>query len=211
MIGTGRAALSNMVPRWTAVAVLLAVTVGCGSLPTTHYYLLEPQNMAAHPHHRPGVSIGVAPFQVDSPYDQDRIVYRVGSTSAEVGYYAYHRWAAPLSRMLPRVVAGAFGNLPGVATIEPQATGRDYDATLHGRVVALEEVDSSSGAGVHLVLTLTLLDPQGTKLWSRSLTSPKTAETTDEVSEVVTRMQSALQRMLGTAGPDLQRSLPDPS
>ena len=28
-------------------------------------------------------------------------MYRVGEDSPEVGFYAYHRWAAPLSRMLP--------------------------------------------------------------------------------------------------------------
>ena len=29
-------------------------------------------------------------FDVDPPFDQDRIVYRVGAESPEIGFYAYH-------------------------------------------------------------------------------------------------------------------------
>ncbi len=99
-------------------------------LPPTHYYVLELDPGAADgaagaadgggapptPRRR---TIGVRPFAVDAPYDQDRIVYRVGEGSAEVGFYSYHLWAAPLPSMLPAAVATG---LEG-------ATGRERDRT----------------------------------------------------------------------------------
>ena len=83
---------------------LVATAVGCKAVPAMHYYMLEPRAETT-PAPGGGLTVGVLPFAVDSPYDQDRIVYRVGDSSAEVGFYAYHRWAAPLSRMMPTLVA----------------------------------------------------------------------------------------------------------
>ena len=70
----------------------------------------------------PACTDEVEAFLVDPPYDQDRLVYRVGRNTPEVGFYDYHRWAAPLSRMLPKVVADSFGTVRGVASIEPTVT-----------------------------------------------------------------------------------------
>ena len=80
---------------WSAV---LALTIGCKAMPTTHYYILEPR-AGSSDDAGAGVAVGVLPFEVDPPYDQDRIVYRIGADSPKVGFYEYHRWAAPLSRM----------------------------------------------------------------------------------------------------------------
>ena len=106
-----------------ALATTLAVALsGCGGPPATHYYLLEvtPKVEARSTAAERGVTVGVRSFQVDPPYDQDRIVYRVGADSPEVGFYEYHRWAAPLSHMLPRLVCAAYGDVEGVGRIQCQ-------------------------------------------------------------------------------------------
>jgi uncharacterized lipoprotein YmbA len=99
-----------------AVAGILGTLAACGRGPATHYYLLEPREETSSAAAGSAATVGVRAFHVEPPYDQDRIVYRVGLESSEIGFYAYHRWAAPLSRMVPRVVAeGLDGALDGVS------------------------------------------------------------------------------------------------
>ena len=110
---------------------LLVSAVGiaaCARMPPTHYYvLLDPSPPTPAPAHA-GPSLGVPPFHVDAPYDQDRLVYRIGADSPEVRFYAYHRWAVPLSRMLAQV---ASETLAGTPVDEVLAGLRAYDrATL---------------------------------------------------------------------------------
>ena len=154
--------------RALAVALPLALC-GCGSVPPTHYYVLEPQDVprieAFGTATARGLAIGVETFRVDPPYNQDRIVYRVDEGSAEVGFYAYHRWAAPLERMLPRVVAAAYSGVLGAKSIEPITSGRSYDAIMRGRVLVFEEIDTPDGLRVRVHVTLRLDASDGTELW----------------------------------------------
>ncbi len=106
-------------PRWRLPCLLAfaALAVGCwGRIPPTHYYVLELRGEGHEVNPGPaagGLEIGVESFAVDPPYDQDRLIYRVGEGSVEIGFYHYHRWATPLSRMLPRVVAVGLRGTPG--------------------------------------------------------------------------------------------------
>jgi ABC-type uncharacterized transport system auxiliary subunit len=190
-----------------AIAVVLVIALGgCGGrVPPTHYYVLEAQDVS-----RPeaayvvqgGWAIGVETFRVDPPYDQDRIVYRLGENSVEVGFYAYHRWAAPLERMLPRVVAAAFGDVPGTKSIESSAPGRSYDAYLGGRVLAFEEIDTSEGQRVRVRLALHL-STNDAEIWSDTVTG-QAALSSDDVGDVVHEMRSALADALREARPGLE-------
>ena len=64
--------------RLTALLVGALVLCSCGSVPQTHYYLLEPADFrpGSPSGSASGLAVGVKVFQVDPPYDQDRIVYR---------------------------------------------------------------------------------------------------------------------------------------
>ena len=189
-----------------AAAILALLLCGCGSMPQTHYYVLEPQDVASATPSGPGLTIGVETFQVDPPYDQDRVVYRMGQGSAEVGFYAYHRWAAPLSRMLPGVAAAALSGLDGVESIGPVAEGRDYDAYFRGRVLAFEEIDTPEGERILVRLALTLHADDGTELWV-GLLDREAVLTTGEVRDVVERMRGALEEGLRAARPGMERAL----
>ena len=181
-----------------AVAAMLAVALaGCGGPPVTHYYVLEltPRADNAPGHAETGLTVGVRSFQVDSPYDQDRIVYRVRERSAEVGFYAYHRWATPLSRMLPRAVAAGLGGTDGIRLIEPAVAGRTYDAYLAGRVLTAEEVDHAGGQDVVLRFDLGLHSPDGAELWSDVVTAEGTIDTRD-VGAIVEQMNRVLGRAM---------------
>jgi len=155
---------------------------------------------------RDGLSVGVKSFRVDPPYDQDRIVYRVGDPSAEIGFYAYHRWAAPLARMLPAVVAEGLVGTVGLSTIEPVTEGRAYEAYLHGRVRVVEEVDLSSGPTIRLRTELTLRLKDGTELWNHELDGEVSTQT-GQVKELVEQLNVILGGALRTARGDLARAL----
>ena len=135
-----------------ACGLLLAgsvcTVVGCRSMPTTHYYVLEPPEMGgeARQGSQDGLAIGVREFVVDPPYDQDQLVYRSGGDSSEIGFYAYHRWAAPLGRLLPMAVASALTGVPGVASVEPVTSNGEYDAILTGGFFISMRSTSSKGS-----------------------------------------------------------------
>ena len=189
--------------------VALAASAGCASVPTPRYYQLRAGGdvaAAAAARKDSGPSLGVREFTVDPPYDQERIVYRVGSEVAEVGFYAYHRWAAPLSRMLPAVVAGALADTPGLGRIEPARPGSGYDAILEGRLLALEEVDAEGVPSVHVSLVLRLEDAEGAELWSGPVAASSTLNT-DDVADLVGEINRLLVEQLRSSSSELVRAL----
>lgn len=194
------------------VAAMFALALlGCGGPPATHYYLLEltpPSATRAPDLSERGLTVGVRSFQVDSPYDQDRIVYRVRERSAEVGFYAYHRWATPLSRMLPRAVATGLDGTDGVRLIEPAVTGRTYDAYLVGRVLTAEEIDHAGGQDVVLRFDLGLRSADGAELWSELVTAEGTIDT-QEVGVVVEQMNRVLSQAIEEIRGSFARAITD--
>jgi uncharacterized lipoprotein YmbA len=116
-----------------------------------------------------GLRIGVDPFTVDPPYDRDQLVYRVGADSVEVGFYSYHRWAAPLGELVAVAMADGLRGTAGVDLIEPVTSGGDYSAFLRGRVVYLEEIDLPERQQARLQLELRLVDQAGATLWSQEV------------------------------------------
>ena len=196
------------------LAGVLLLSIGLGSLgcpgsPLTRYYLLGdgPSAVASEPA-ATGIDVGVRSFEVDPPYDQDRIVYRVGRGGAEVGFYAYHRWAAPLARMLPQLVATRLAGATGLRSIEPAVPGRRYDAWLSGRVLSLEEIDHDAGQDVHVRIELSLELPDGSRLWSATARRVETIETRD-VSAIVLGLNRVAAGAVDELRPQLAGALAD--
>ena len=193
-----------------ALAASLVLTGSCGRIPPTHYYVIEIQSSRPAESEPPvigeGLVVGVEAFHVDPPYDQDRIVYRAGAGAPEVGFYTYHRWAAPLSRMLPAAVAAALDGMPGIARIDPVAPGRDYTAVLGGRVRSLEEIDVPEGQRVVLSQSLELRVADGRVIWTGEVDGERLVRAT-EVGEVVAALTDELQVNIEALRPALQRAL----
>ena len=191
----------------SVVLIVLLGVAGCGgSMPTTHYYMLEAQDVARSVPDS-GLTIGVPALRVAAPYDQDRIVYRVGENSVEVGFYAYHRWAAPLGRMLPPIIAEACQGLTGVQRIEPAEADRQYDAYLHGRLTTLEEIDTPDGVRVLVRLDLRLVR-DGVTVWSETV-EHETPIDGNDMPDVVQGMASSIRTAVQTVQPALHAALVD--
>jgi len=204
-----------MKPQRARIALLLMASLLCaacgGKRPPNHYYLLGA--LASQEEAAPsssvgseGLHVGVKAIHVDPPYDRDSIVYRVGVDSPEVGFYAYHLWAAPLSRMLPGVVASAFEGTEGIGTVEPVVPGRSYGAYVTGRVLAFEEVDLPEGQRVRISLSLRLRLADGGERWTRRI-SGESGLQAENVAEIVDAMRSLLSELLREARADLALAL----
>ena len=105
-------------PLVLVVPLTVALLGACSSAPTTHYYLLAPKGASlsagAPASDSAGLTVGVEPFTVDPPYDRDQLVYRLGLDSVEVGFYTYHRWAAPLGDLVALSLAEGLQGTPGI-------------------------------------------------------------------------------------------------
>ncbi len=194
-------------PRPLVGIILVAgsLLAGCAKIPPTHYYVLStpaPPNMTVPKRLR----VGVRPFRVNPPYDQDRIVYRVGSESPEVGFYAYHRWAVPLGRMLPGVVSRLLESGSPLASFEPAMPGRSYAAVLDGHLLLLEEVDTLAEQQARLRLSLVLRSSAGEELWSASVFRSVAGQAAG-VDEIVLQMRTALESALKEMQPGITASL----
>ena len=199
----------SRIARLSALFSLLAA-LGCvGGLPTTHYYTLrapasDPLPTAAADLDR-GLAVGVESFAVDPPYDQDRLVYRTARDATEVGLYAYHRWAAPLGRLVAVAIGEGLRGTPGIRSIEPASSVGDYSARLGGRVIYLEELDLPDTREARVRLELVLRDREGETIWTETLDAVSTgnAESGAEVMEQVSRAFESLvteaRRSLATA------------
>ena len=216
-MGSGRRTGSPAI--FTAIVFLLvAIAAGCGRAPASRYYLLQPreghETLAAMQttvdglveDAEVGLQVGVRTFQVDPPFDQDRIVYRIGRDAVEVGFYPYDRWAVPLSRMLPSLAAQLLGEATGIASMEPVVAGRAYDALLEGRLLALEEIDTPDGQYARLRLLLLLRARDESIVWEQAISREAVTEAED-VGDVVTQMRALLEDALTEARPQLEAAL----
>lgn len=178
---------------------LLLLITACRSAPTTRYYVLAPSQ--AEPATVPtssesqGLRIGVEPFTVDPPYDRDQLVYRLGVDSVEVGFYSYHRWAAPLSELVAVAMADGLRGTTGIRSIEPWTSAGEYDALLHGRVVYLEEIDVPDRQEARMRLELRLVGDEGSILWSQEVSGSASGHSAT-VAEIVEQLYSAFDQVL---------------
>ena len=193
-------------------------------MPTTHYYTLGAPSDSATVSAptaeglTQGLEIGVEPFSVDPPYDQDRVVYREGVGSAEVGFYNYHRWVASPGRLVQLALVEGLAGAPGIALVEPAASQTVYGGRLGGRVLYLEEVDRPSGAGgaeARVAIRFDLRDAEGETLWSETLSassrssrsSRSAAEPAQEAGRTVDLIRDAFDQVVTQARAGLSAAL----
>lgn len=89
-----------------AVVLLLSA---CGSSPPTDFYALQPLP-ASSVQTQPGASVlGVGPLEMPAYLNRPQLVTQGPGSELEVD--EFHRWAEPLERALPRVIAGNVDSL----------------------------------------------------------------------------------------------------
>ncbi len=187
-----------------AIAVLFEVLLfaGCtgAKLPDTRYYQL-----AAPASAKIGgdLTLVMEPLTTDQAYDDERIVYR--ATPYRLDYYQYHRWSAAPGAMIGNFLehslehSGRFRNV--TRDMSP-----DAPAILGGRVVAIEEVDTSKGHWVgRIVIELTLTEVKTNRvLWSEQYeeTEPLQNQNPEGLARA---LSAAMERIALKAGPAIEQ------
>lgn len=188
--------------------LVLASAMACSARPPVRYYTLAPAPPA--PQERAEQRLGVMPFVVEAPYDDSRLVFRLGPDTPRVDFYAYHQWAAPLDQQIASLIAGELsGRVPG-HLVEVAFSGREYAALVFGRVVRLEEVDREGAIETRAILEIELRSPAG-EVWQVDRVETRQQAATASVEEVVRMMQRAVGDAVERALPGLLAALEERS
>ncbi|HXI04047.1 MAG TPA: ABC-type transport auxiliary lipoprotein family protein [Candidatus Saccharimonadales bacterium] len=182
----------------TATLLVLAAVLAAGCAkphPANLFQLVPPAAPAGAPPAKTpaGVSrieVGVPAFEVDSPYDAARIVYRPEKDGSELAFLP-DRWITPLSKSLAVFVGEDLGLVAGGFAIVGPPGGRPLDVTLAGRLMALEIAGTANGPVARCRLRLTLRRPSGETAWT-DLVENEVPAASRETSDLVAAMQAAI-------------------
>ena len=122
-------------------------------------------------------------------------IYRV--TPYRLDYYNYHRWSAPPGTMLSNYLQDAFSRSGRFRAVLHEPTD-SVPVTLGGRVIAIEEVDTSKTSWVgRIAVELTLTDTLTNKvLWSQRFdeTEPLSEQTPEGLARALSRAMARITR-----------------
>src|SRR5580658_4756775 len=121
------------------VAAAMFLAAGCGKVPATHFYTLEPPAMTASAKTFP-YEVEVARFKAAFRLSQDRIVYM--PSPFHVDYYSYHRWAGFPADMVTAGLVSSLKHAGVFRSVSEVRSGAKPDYILHGQIENLEEQDS---------------------------------------------------------------------
>ena len=202
ILGAGKSSSvsGRRAPAVLAGLALLTTLAGCSGGPEIRYYslLLAGEGVPAMAGSPAGKVVHVAPFRIEAPYAQDRLVYRRSPASPEVGFYHYHRWAQPLAEQLAELTATSLAeDFPGLV-FSTWRSSEESTPSIRGRLVELAEVGVEGGVEVRVRLEITLLDSEGRRLTRETLES-RADGTPESVGLLVPLMRSALDRCLASS------------
>jgi ABC-type uncharacterized transport system auxiliary subunit len=174
---------------------------GCGApIPAIRYYELNLQTTSApaKPADANLPVLAVEPFAVDTAYDDNRIVYR--ESSVRLDYYHYHRWSAPPGTLVADEMRAAYART-GLFTDVVEGVTKEVSAVLSGRVLALEEVDTTRTKWKgRLRLSLQLRDAKsGELLWSQTVEEEEPMRAATQEALALALSQALLRVVQSTA------------
>ena len=196
--------LSRIVTLWLGSLILLS---GCASVPATHYYTFQPTPASARdtPSPRYPASIGIETYEAETPYQQDRIVFR--KSPYEVNFYEYHRWLRPPTELVTEQVK----KLLRTSGLFQQVHAYTFDSTpdylLRGRILLFDQWYNGKGSSVQIGIYYQFVElAQEQILWSDVIETTATIPTLDIV-ETVKGFESAVQENISHALASIEKVL----
>ncbi|UFS70802.1 PqiC family protein [Geomonas sp. RF6] len=128
-----------------ALACLALLVAGCSRSPqVTFYTLLPAASGEAVPATEAPVSVSVGPITVPEVVDRPQLVVRESESRVKIA--ETHRWAEPLKREIPRVLAQNLGSLLGTEQVSsyPQNAGADAQYRVQVDVQRFEALPGKS-------------------------------------------------------------------
>lgn len=178
-----------LLPLSTIVLLALAL-IGCGTSPPSRYFHLEPMELAAGSKAVDAKRLAVGPLHFPEYLDRPQIVTR--TDSAQMSIDEYSRWAEPLDKAAPRIIAA---NLSGLTeSVSAFGHGQNsfvqFDYRLVGHVL---QFDTDSRGRVQLVVQWWLHDADGNSAMPRTTSRYREqAEDSGRVGSVVEAMNAVL-------------------
>lgn len=143
-----------------AILGLIGTLAGCAGTPAPSYYTLD-QGMPHFQAQEQAPSIAVTQISLPELIDRPQLVLRTADNQVRVS--EYQRWAEPLRRQIPRVMADDLGRLLGssrVVSVPVDGQGFDADFRL---LLDVQHLEASSGNGAE-VDVLWRLEPRTGKV-----------------------------------------------
>lgn len=175
----------------------LALAACSGNVPATRYYQLAAPTVRAHP--SASSVLAIEPLETEAAYDDERIVYR--TNPFRLDYYQYHRWSSAPGVLVGNYLEQAFEASGRFRAVVRELTPAAH-AVLGGRVIAIEEVDSSKQKWTgRIVLELTLTDPRtGEVVWNEQFEETE-AMPTQHPEGLARALSAAMARIAKRAAP----------
>jgi len=185
-------------------AMLLAS--GCGKVPQTHFYTLEPPAMTATGKTLP-YDVEVARFRAAFRLAQDRLVYM--PAPYHVDYYEFHRWAGYPADMVTAALIHSLKHAGVFRSVSEVHSGAKPDYILRGEIENLEELDTAGTVTARVALTLDAYDAQTHAIvWSGAADSSKQVAA-GSVDDVARELNAGVRQSLEKLTHDLASGFPE--
>ena len=150
-------------PRFLWTAILLTLFAGCATSPASKFYTLSPvqaveqsveQSSDGHP---VTITIAIDPVTVPELVDRSQIVTKLDANRVSIDEFA--RWAEPLKKQIPSVLAADLGRfIPGaIVFTHPQRV----DDNAYRISIDVQAFDSSTNGTVTLAVIWSVRSPKG--------------------------------------------------
>ena len=188
------------------LAAMLVTLAGCGKVPVTRFYSLEPPSIA------PGgktLPYDVAVFRFRTAYrlSQDRLVFM--PAPYQVDYYNYHRWAGYPADLVTGALITSLKRAGVFRSVSEIRTGVTPDYILKGEIENLEEVATPGTATARVSISLEALDAKTRSVvWSGSAQYEKSV-TTGSVDDVARELNEGVRQVLEKLTRDIAAKFPE--
>lgn len=149
--------MRRFIPTLLLLAAFVAVAAGCGKVPQTHFYTLEPPAMTSTGKTLP-YDVVVARFRAAYRLSQDRLVFM--PEPYHVDYYNYHRWAGFPADLVTSAMISSVKHAALFRSVSEPKSGAKPDYILRGEIENLEEQDNGTTVTARVSLTLDVQDVQ---------------------------------------------------
>ena len=139
-----------------AAVFIVVFLQGCMSSPVKRYYQLHMETDPSTGSPQIDKIVMVGPVEVDSAYNDYRIVYRL--SSYELNYYSYMFWIKKPADMVRDAMVDYFSSGLAFNKVITKYTEGNPDLMLRAKVNALEEYDRAEAWFARLNMVITIKD-----------------------------------------------------
>ncbi len=181
----------------TIGCLTLLFLVSCAAnIPLTHYYTFQPlfnKSTEAKSPKYPYI-LGIDAFEADTPYQQERIVYR--TSPYEINFYEYRRWLRPPTELVMQQVRKHI-KMAALCTRVHTFSFESYaDYIIQGEITMFDQwYQDKNTSLIQVGIQYQLLDSETEQiLWIDNIETTATVPSLAISIEIVKGFESALQR-----------------